>query len=93
MDSYFRILFPLCKRGLLSGFAFTAAISIGDATLPLTLSLNRFETLSLYTYRLAGAYRFPEACAAGSVLIISGIILFVLADFLASDKRIKNGRN
>lgn len=93
MDSYFRILFPLCKRGLLSGFAFTAAISLGDATLPLTLSLNHFETLSLYTYRLAGAYRFPEACAAGSVLIISGIILFVLADFFASDKRIKNGRN
>lgn len=93
MNTYFRILFPLCKRGLLSGFAFTAAISIGDATLPLTLSLNHFETLSLYTYRLAGAYRFPEACASGSVLIISGIILFVLADFFASDKRIKNGRN
>lgn len=76
----FRVLLPLSRRGILSGFAFCMAMSVGDASIPLVLSLPRFDTLALYTYRLSGAYRFSEACACGFLLLITGIALFLLAD-------------
>ena len=65
-----RIFFPICKSSILSAFGFCFAISAGDTTLPLVLAIPKFNTLSLFTYRLAGAYRFNEACAAGVLLAI-----------------------
>lgn len=68
LDIVFRIYFPVCRRGILSAVAFCFALSAGDTSLPLVLSLRNFDTLSLYIYRLAGSYRFNEACAAGVIL-------------------------
>lgn len=77
-----RIYLPLCMRGLVSGFAFSFAISAGDASLPLVLAIPRSETLALFTYRLAGSYRFAEACACGSILMILSMIVFFMGDKL-----------
>lgn len=63
-----KIIIPLIKKSLLTAFSFCFAVSAGDATLPLVLSIPKFDTLSLFTYRLAGSYRFDEACAAGCIL-------------------------
>lgn len=70
-----RALVPLCYRGIASAFAFTFAISAGDAAIPLMLAIPRFETLSLYLYRLSGAYRFAESscCAIVLCLITTGV--------------------
>jgi len=58
----------------LSSAAFAFALSAGDATTPLVLGIPDFEPLPLLVYRLIGAYRYPEACAAGLVLaLISGL--------------------
>jgi len=77
LDYPFRVLLPLAKRGILSGAGFVFAISAGDATLPLVLSLGRFENLSLMLYRLVGAYRFSEACACAVVLaVLCGLVFF-----------------
>ena len=67
-DMIFSVIIPYCKRSILSVLGFCFAISAGDATLPLVLAVHRFDTLSLYTYRLAGGFRFGEACASGLVL-------------------------
>ncbi len=67
-DIIFSILIPYCKTNIISALGFCFAISAGDATLPLVLAIHKFDTLSLYTYRLAGSYRFPEACACGLLL-------------------------
>lgn len=67
-DLLFKIYFPLCKGGFFRGMGFCFALSAGDATLPLTLAIRNFDTLSLYTYRLAGSYRFNDACASGVIL-------------------------
>ncbi len=64
----FRIYLPVCRRGILSAAGFCFAMSAGDTSLPLVLSIPDFSTLSLLTYRLAGSYRFGEASAAGVVL-------------------------
>ncbi len=83
LDVIFRVQLPQTRRALFSAFAFCAAISAGDSNLPLILGIPRFETLSLYTYRLAGAYRFAAACGSGTVLIISSMALFAFSDRLA----------
>ncbi len=74
------VYLPLCSRGLISAFAFCFAISAGDASLPLVLAIPRSETLALFTYRLAGSYRFAEACACGSILMVLSMIVFFIGD-------------
>lgn len=81
-DSVFRIQLPLLRRSILSAFGFCFAAASADASLPLILSIPRFETLALFTYRLAGSYRFNEACAAGSILALLTILFFILGDRL-----------
>lgn len=78
LDRAFRAFVPLCRRGIVSGAGFAFAISAGDASLPLVLSLGRFENLSLLLYRLVGSYRFSEACACAVVLaLLSGMVFFL----------------
>lgn len=87
LDVVFKIIFPYSWRGIISAMGFCFAISAGDATLPLILSMQKFPTLSLFTYRLAGSYRFTEACGAGLLL---GLICSVVFGFA---KKIGGGKN
>jgi thiamine transport system permease protein len=89
-DVFFKIEIPLVKRSILSSFGFCFAISCGDASLPLVLAIPRYDTLALLTYRLAGAYRFGEACAGGCVLGLLTAGIFELSDWI--EKRGKNAR-
>ncbi len=78
LDVPFRVLIPLSSRGILSGAGFVFAISAGDASLPLVLSLPRFENLPLMLFRLVGSYRFSEACACAVVLAaLCGFVFFM----------------
>ena len=74
----FSVYLPMAKRSLASAFGFCFAASCGDTSLPLVLGIPGFDTLSLYTYRLAGSYRFREACACGLVLAGLAILVFAL---------------
>ena len=78
-DSIIRIYLPSCKKVLKTSFGFCFAASLGDATLPLVLSIPRFNSLALYTYQLASAYRFDQACACG--LILTVFCIFASFDF------------
>ena len=79
-DLIFRIYLPQSWRGILSAAGFCFAVSAGDTTLPLVLALPKFTNLSLFTYRLAGSYRFHEACAAGLILGAICTTVFALAN-------------
>jgi len=80
LDRQFRVRLPLVARGIQSAYALSFAIACGDATLPLVLSLDRFENLSLLVYRLAGSYRFAEASAAAVFLALLSSLVFFLQD-------------
>lgn len=80
LDRIFRIFIPLCRRNIVSALGFCFALSCGDTTLPLVLGIPRFETLALYTYNLAGAYRFQEACACGVILALLTIPVFLISN-------------
>ena len=76
-DDVLRIYLPACLPVLISAFAYCFAISLGDATMPLVLSIRNFDTLALYTYKLAGAYRFGQACACGGIVAAISMIIFL----------------
>lgn len=78
-DLTVRVLLPVSKNSLISAFGFSFALSAGDTTLPLVLSIPKFNTLSLFTYRLSSAYRFNEACAAGLILASLCVVIFTLS--------------
>jgi thiamine transport system permease protein len=64
---------PLLKKPLASAFLLSFCVSAGDVAGVLSLRLGDLSTLSLRIYRLAGAYRFEEACALGVILLaVSG---------------------
>lgn len=87
LDRAFRVLVPLSGRGILSGAGFVFAISAGDATLPLVLSLRNFENLPLLLFRLAGSYRFSEACACAVLLALLSGFAFFLQDAASRGER------
>lgn len=78
-QTIYRVLLPISRNGLISAFGFCFAVSAGDTTLPLVLAIPKFTNLSLFTYRLAGAYRFNEACASGVILGLICILFFLLS--------------
>lgn len=77
LDPTFNIQIPMCRKNILAAFGFCFAMSIGDTTLPLMLAIPNFDTMALYTYKLAGSYRFNEACACGVVLGLLATPIFL----------------
>jgi thiamine transport system permease protein len=78
LDTVFRIMLPSCRYSIISAFSFCFAVGMGDTTLPLVLSVPRFDTLALYTYRLASSYRFAASCACGTILCVLCALVFAI---------------
>lgn len=85
-DAVFRVFLPWIRKSIFSAFGFCFAFSAGDTTLPLILAIPKFQTLSLYTYRLSGSYRFNTACAAGTILALICFIVFVISEKAGGNK-------
>jgi thiamine transport system permease protein len=69
---------PLSVRRLRSAWGFAAALSLGELNAVMMLGMEKWETLPLYVFRAAGAYRYGTACAAGTLLILCcAVCLFV----------------
>lgn len=76
-DGIFRVCIPSLSHSLFASFAFCFAISLGDTALPLVLSIPNFDTLSLYTYRLAATYKFGVASASALFVSMLASIFFM----------------
>jgi len=73
-DPPFRMLLttalPLSLPRIRSAWGFAAALSLGELNAVMMLGIQDWETLPLYIYRAVGAYRYGNACAAGTLLIL-----------------------
>jgi len=69
LKAFADVALPAVRPSILSGLAFSFAVSAADVAGVLTLSRSDFPTLSLLVFRLAGAYRLGAACAAGLALL------------------------
>ena len=76
--AFFKVIVPLCKKGIFSALAFVFAISTGDASLPIVLNIPRFNNLALLIFDYASSYRFVESSAVAVVLsLITGFVFFL----------------
>lgn len=75
-----RVDIPLAARGIASGAAFAFALSVGDAGSLILASPGGVPPLALLMYRLAGSYRFNEACAAGVLMALLGSLAFAVRE-------------
>jgi len=65
----FTTALPLSLPRIRSAWGFAAALSLGELNAVMMLGIQNWETLPLYIYRAVGAYRYGNACAAGTLLI------------------------
>ena len=76
--AFFKVIVPLCKKGVFSALAFVFAISAGDASLPIVLNIPRFNNLALLIFDYASSYRFVESSAVAVVLsLMTGFVFFL----------------
>lgn len=75
-----RVDLPLAARGIASAAAFAFALSVGDAGSLILASSGGAPPLALLMYRLAGSYRFNEACAAGVIMALLGSLAFAFRE-------------
>jgi len=64
------IALPLSLNRIRSAWGLAAALSLGELNALMMLGMENWETLPLYIYRAVGAYRYGNACAAGTLLIV-----------------------
>jgi len=65
----FTTALPLSLPRIRSAWGFAAALSLGELNSVMMLGIQNWETLPLYIYRAVGAYRYGNACAAGTLLV------------------------
>ena len=85
LDTLTGVYLPCTARAVISSAGFCFAMSAGDTTLPLVMAIPGFNSLALFTYRLASSYRFHEACASGLVLALLCTTVFSAAQTLRKD--------
>jgi len=78
--TFFKAILPLSYRGLLSGGAFVFAMSASDASLPLMLGIENFNTLALQLFNYASSYRFSESAVIAIILLIISSSCFMIKD-------------
>jgi len=61
---------PLSLPRIRSAWGFAVALSLGELNAVMMLGIQDWETLPQYIYRAVGAYRYGNACAAGTLLIL-----------------------
>jgi thiamine transport system permease protein len=76
----FSVEIPLSAGNIRSAWGFAACISIGELNAILMLGMEKWETLPLYIYRAAAAYRYDIACAAGALLILSSLGALLISE-------------
>ena len=86
------IALPLSLKRIRSAWGFAAALSLGELNAIMMLGLEKWETLPLYIYRATGAYRYGNACAAGTLLILCCAGCFLLSEGVRGFNELRRGR-
>jgi thiamine transport system permease protein len=86
-DVFRRITVPILLPGILTGFSFSAAISLGEIQAAMMLLGGR-ATIPITLYRLIGSYNFHAACALGTILIVlCAVSFFLVIRFETGERR------
>ncbi|MDX9801547.1 MAG: iron ABC transporter permease, partial [Spirochaetia bacterium] len=83
---FFTIELPLVRSGIITGGVLAFALSMGEINSTLMIAPDKFTTIPVAIYRLIGSYNFNQACAMGSILIVTSVLSFFLIDKSGSIK-------
>ncbi len=75
-----KIEVPMVKNGLFTGAVLAFALSMGEINATLMVAPDNFITIPLAIYRLIGSYNFFQACAMGTILIVTSAVSFMVLD-------------
>ncbi len=76
----FTIELPFIRGGIITGSVLAFALSMGEINSTLMIAPDSFITIPVAIYRLIGAYNFSQACAMGTILILTCIASFLILD-------------
>jgi thiamine transport system permease protein len=74
------VTLPISLQRIRSAWGLAAALSLGEMNALMMLGRQDWETLPIFIYRAAGAYRYGAACAGGALLILACLAALLLAD-------------
>ena len=74
-----RVRLPLASSALLSAFALSLSVGLGEFTATLMLVKPEYTTMTVAVYRLLGARRFQEASLMSTILIACEALALLLA--------------
>ncbi len=77
---FFSIEIPMVKNGLFTGAVLAFALSMGEINATLMIAPENFITIPIAIYRLIGSYNFFQACAMGTILIVTSAVSFLVLD-------------
>ena len=77
---FLKIEIPMVKNGLFTGAVLAFALSMGEINAVLMVAPDNFITIPLAIYRLIGSYNFYQACAMGTILIVTSAVSFLVLD-------------
>ena len=77
---FFSIEIPMVKNGLFTGAVLAFALSMGEINATLMIAPENFITIPIAIYRLIGSYNFFQACAMGTILIVTSAVSFMVLD-------------
>lgn len=80
--TFFHIEIPLIKSAIFTAMVFAFAISMGEINATLILSSGNITTIPVLMFRLIGSYRFQDACALGTILIIVCFFVFLIKELM-----------
>lgn len=83
----FFVEIPMLSSVLGKAFIFSFALSMGEANATLTLSEGRVITLPILLYRLINSYNYQGACAVGTLLIVSSLIVFLVSHLVTGREK------
>lgn len=81
LSAFFKVELPLIKKGVITAFSFSFAISIGEFAATNFLYIPRYTTLAISIYNLLNLREFVLASAAASILILLTFIYFFIIQF------------
>ena len=77
---FIRIEIPMVRSGLFTGAVLAFALSMGEINATIMIAPDNFITIPLAIYRLIGSYQFYQACAMGTILIVTSAVSFMVLD-------------
>jgi len=81
LSAFFKVELPLIKKGVITAFSFSFAISIGEFAATNFLYIPRYTTLAISIYNLLNLREYVLASAAASILILLSFIYFFIIQF------------